>query len=98
MADRVIHKDRLAIFSDTKDYYDIRLPVGAKILRLSKQYPGEESPYIWYSFDPSTKASETVRIHMVGTGQAFEDTCAEYLGTEIFHNGSLVLHFFKERS
>jgi hypothetical protein len=92
---RVIHKQALEVFRADSDELTIMLPVGAKVLRIARQYPREETPQIWYACDHPSTASEPVRILMVGTGRAFPvHVEPDYLGTEIFHNGQLVLHFF----
>lgn len=92
---RVIHKQSLEVFRAESDVLTLSLPVGAKVLRIARQYPREQTPQIWYACDHPSPEFETVRILMVGTGHQFPATVEpDYLGTEIFHEGQLVLHFF----
>ena len=92
---RVIHKQTLKIFEEPTDVLTLSLPIGAKVLRIARQYPREQSPSIWYTTDHPSPAFEPVRILMVGTGHQFPAHVEpDYLGTEIFHDGQLVLHFF----
>jgi hypothetical protein len=90
-----IHKKRLPVFEAKSDVITLQLPPFAKILRISRQFSHDPSPYVWYICNPKLAASESVDILMVGTGGEFPAPAGEYLGTEIFHDGQLVLHFFR---
>lgn len=92
----VIHKQRLPIFAARTDEISIQAPRGARILKLSRQYPDEPSPFVWYACDP-TAPVEVLTIRIVGTGDVVPDALLDdYLGTEIFLDGRLVLHFFRD--
>lgn len=91
---RVIHKQRFEVFKAETDVLTLMLPAGSKVLRIARQWPNEQTPSIWYTCDPS-QTVEPVKILVVGTGGEFPEIVEPgYLGTEIFHNGQLVLHFF----
>jgi hypothetical protein len=92
----VIHKQKLPVFENPlSDVITLQFPPFAKILKIARQYPHDPSPYVWYICNPKLAATEPVQILMVGTGHEFPATVSSgYLGTEIFHNGQLVLHFF----
>lgn len=91
----VIHKQELPVFKAHSNIITLHLPPFARIVRVSRQYPGDPSVFVWYICDPSLPADEAVRIGVFGTGHAFPAKIInDYLGTEIFDNGALVLHFF----
>lgn len=91
----VIHKQRLPIFTETGDL-SIFAPRGARILKIARQYPTEQTPFAWYACDPK-QPEEPLLIHVFGTGQEVPAALLDgYLGTEIFHNGQLVIHFFRD--
>ncbi|WPE19845.1 hypothetical protein [Shinella zoogloeoides] len=97
MAEFVIHKQKLPIFTSSEDLV-IFAPYGARVLKISRQFPTDQTPYVWYACDPQ-QPDEAMLIHVFGTGQHVPVALLDgYLGTEIFHNGQLVLHFFRPPS
>jgi len=92
-----IHKQPLPVFDAQSDILTIQVPQGAKILKIARQFPEFSEPCVWYACNPAM-STETIMILVVGTGHAFpECVLDDYLGTELFHGGSLVLHFFLMR-
>jgi len=89
-----VHKQRFPVFEAHSDVITLQLPPFAKILKISRQYPHDQTPYVWYVCNPSLPPVQPYQILVVGTGHEFAAPAGEYLGTEIFHNGQLVLHFF----
>lgn len=95
MTSLVIHKQKLPIFTSSDDLI-ITAPRGARVLKIARQFPNESTPYVWYACDPQ-EPDEPLPIHVYGTGAEVPDVLLDgYLGTEIFHNGQLVLHFFRD--
>lgn len=91
-----IWKEKLDIFKqlDADGVLYIDLPAGAKVLRVSRQFDHDETVFMWYACNPEAPRL-TRAIFVVGTGHPFPDSILEhYIGTEIFHRGGLVLHFF----
>lgn len=93
MIHSTIHKDRVIL----QDSAQLRLPVGTKILRISKQFDDDATAaYIWYTV-PSNPFYEYRTLYIVGTGHPIGHVQLEwFIGTELFAGGSLVLHFFLE--
>lgn len=89
-----IHKETLRI----KDVQNLDLPDGAQIISVQEQYG---ILTLWYSFDDEkydeTGRTETVVIHIIGTGNPFEAGQRRHLGTVIMPNG-LVWHIFEALS
>lgn len=95
MGDLVIHKQRLPIFAAQTDVITINAPAGAKVLKIARQFSHEQSPYVWYACDPNAPL-EPLPIFVAGTGGEIPaDILGGYLGTEVFHDGQLVFHFFR---
>jgi len=100
MTSREIWKNPIDIFNMSHSHIDIMVPEGSEVLHVSRQYPGEDAlPHIWTIGDP-TKPLEPLRVHVFGTGIPIFDgpengrTTLKHIGTEIFHRGQLVMHFF----
>lgn len=74
---------------------EIYMPVGAVILSVQTQ---REEPQVWALVDPSNADNELeVRtLHVVATGELFNDAGLKYLGTFQMAGGSLVFHAFEE--
>ncbi len=72
----------------------IEMPVDAKIVKVDLQY-GE--PTIWAMVDPSPVChTEARRFGLIETGERFnEDEVKKYLGSFLFHSGSMVLHLYE---
>lgn len=95
----IIHKQKLDLFKrelDENNCLTIQVPFCSRILRISRQYPDSQDPWVWYAFDERDKDRlEDCQIMVVGTGQPFDGRGKTYLGTEFFHHGQLVLHFYR---
>lgn len=89
---QTIHKQPIPLF-DGKSSWILKLPRGSRVVRLSQQYPHDPTPFIWYLFDKDAPLAD-YRIEALGTGPMGETGNMEFLGTEIFHGGGLVIHFF----
>jgi len=91
-----IHKQKFDIFRGGQDKLRLDLPKGSRVLRVSKQYDGDDATFVWYSTkEPDMHGSEVLTVHAIGTGHEFPSSFLPfYIGTEIYHRGQLVLHFF----
>jgi hypothetical protein len=69
------------------------LPTGAKILAVQVQ---QKDVCVWVLVDPGAKP-EPVTFHTIPTGQEFETSGKEYIGTVQMAEGHLVFHVFVER-
>ena len=89
---RTIYKKVLAIV----DVQEVEVPKGTTILHIDKQ---RGNPCMWYECD--TDAPRTTKtIHCYGTGNPMpdkDDADLAYLGTVIFRDDTLVLHFYERR-
>ncbi len=74
-----------------KDYFDIAMPSGAKILTVQVQL---SNPCIWALVNPDNKA-EIRRFRLAGTGHWINEDNLEYIGTFQISGGSLVFHLFE---
>lgn len=72
----------------------IEIPMGSKFLCLKLQ---RGIPTMWFTVNPDNDL-EQVKIRVFGTGGEIEHQGdgLDYLGTFLLHDGSLVLHVFKE--
>jgi hypothetical protein len=68
-------------------------PKGAKLLTVANQ---NDAFVIWYLVDEDLDIPlEKRKLLVVGTGHKEVPDNAEYIGTAMFYNGSLVLHVFE---
>jgi hypothetical protein len=83
---KVIWKYQLPI----KDQITIKIPVVAKFLKFEYQ---DDVPTIWVEVDPET---ERVPKHfkIIATGQRFDESHLQYLGTVQRSNGALIWHLY----
>lgn len=86
----VIYKHSVRL-EDITDDIEVALPIGAKVVSVAEQYPGELA--FWFRCNP---AGEPFRRHfvVVGTGHEFDPTLI-YLGTAVCARGSLILHLLE---
>lgn len=75
---------------DLKEYNDIEMPWGAKILSFQVQ---EGIPCIWALVD-ATHTKVNRRFRVAGTGHNIDDNIKEFIGTIQMPNG-LVWHLFE---
>lgn len=94
---REIWKNPVDIYKMPESYIDIDVPSDSEVLHVSRQYPDESGiPYVWTIGTPSIPR-KFLRIHVFGTGIPIPSGLKlKHIGTEIFHRGQLVLHFFVE--
>jgi hypothetical protein len=75
---------------------ELQVPKPAILLTIQAQM---ESPVAWFVVDPSAE-TEKVVIHAIGTGHSTDAAIGgpnfPYLGLVQLHQGSLVVHFFRE--
>ena len=69
----------------------IEIPKGAEVLTVQMQ--GPFNPCIWVKVDPENEL-EKRQFVVIGTGQSFDDTNYEYIGT--YQDGPLVWHLFEK--
>lgn len=76
------------------DIVTVRVPEGAKYLRISRQFEGNDETYLWFLCDPYAKMVDK-KILVAMTGKNYDETLMRHhIGTEIYHEGQLALHFF----
>ena len=68
----------------------INAPIGIKILSVGRQF---NNYYIWGIVNKSNPLADK-EIVIRGTGQTFEGTEGDFIGTVISNEGRLVVHFF----
>jgi len=76
-----------------QDVETIRLPANSKLLTIKTQF---RTPCLWALVDLSFPL-EDINIKMRLTGEEFEDSQDEYIGTTLNFSEDIVLHFFKEK-
>lgn len=69
------------------------MPVGAQIVHVREQ--GNDAIAIWFLVDADRAVLETRSFTVYGTGHGPILFNERYVGTAIFHDGSLVLHVFE---
>lgn len=75
---------------------DVRLPLGAKILKIAAQH-GEY--YVWCLIETDEPETRAHRYMVISTGHVFDGRKLIGLGyqeTLLVHDGRLVLHFWLE--
>ncbi|QBQ72081.1 hypothetical protein Milano_059 [Agrobacterium phage Milano] len=94
---REIWKNPINIYTMPESHIDVMVPADSEVLHVSRQFPQDDSlPQVWTIGTPS-KPREPLRIHVFGTGVPIPAGLKlKHIGTEIFHRGQLVLHFFVE--
>lgn len=70
----------------------VDMPEGAEILTVQVQ-AGE--PFLWAKVDPCSELIERRLIYIHGTGHVMDDSEAQYIGTVLMVDDSLVLHVFE---
>lgn len=90
-----VHKQEFDLFRGASELR-LELPRGCRVLRVSRQFETGPKTFVWYTTKtPDMHGCETLTIHAVGTGQEFPASWQDfYIGTEIYHGGQLVFHFF----
>lgn len=70
------------------------IPVGAALLTVQVQ---GSRPMLWAKVDPAARQEER-EIHVLATGEEFDDAGFKYINTFQISGGSLIFHAFeKER-
>lgn len=93
----LIYKNPLPI--DTMDIMKGKLPFNTAkeaaehVLTVDKQH---ECPCMWYQADLNNDVSKEFNIIAIGTGHDWAKSLTKdlYIGTLMFYNDSLVLHYF----
>lgn len=72
-------------------HYTLELPADADVLHVAVQ---DETPMIWFMFDPSETEIKKRKFMIVGTGMMFDYEGWQYIGT--FMQQPYVWHLFEE--
>lgn len=87
---QTIHKKVLEMTSQQS----VSLPVAAKIISVGNQ---NENLCLWYITNTQIEDSETVVVHIIGTGRELKiDKPVKFIGTVLMMGGQLVWHVFVE--
>ena len=80
-----------------QDRQDVDMQEGSKILTVQTQH---NEPCLWamVPVEGENVAKETRKIVMTGTGQEFDATDLEYLGSYQLNDGMFVGHVFEDVS
>lgn len=81
-----------------KDYVEIELPAGAKILHINEQHNSlqDKELMLWALVDPNISLKEKRKIRIVGTGHPIQGLeKLKHINTAILFSGDYVLHFFE---
>ena len=76
------------------DLQDVAAPRGAKLLAFRNQ---NEEPCIWFLCDPEAPNMIIGKLRIMGTGHMtdmLDEPGWNFVGTDLFHRGVLVLHAF----
>jgi hypothetical protein len=86
---QVIYKYKFNV----EDEIELELPVGAQFLTVQAQ--SEVDVCMWFQITMDTILSEKRKFYIIATGQPFNPTRAQYMGTFQLLTGAFVGHLYE---
>jgi len=90
-----IHKYVLPVMTNPENFVDLKLKGAAYLLKVAQQ---RENTCAWAVEYPDSAVEQRVRVYWFGTGHPLPPNANAFvhLGTQLYFEDSLVLHFFSE--
>ena len=79
---------------EIEDEIEIKMPVGAKILKVTTQ---NGNPVLYALTDDDFYRVESRQFRLLGTGHKINVYPGEYIGTFMIRNERLVFHLFEKK-